>query len=280
MKNATDATLSKYMHLWGARSVPFSASPREDLFETESTTQARDLLQQTAALRSVMLLSGDNGVGKTSLVASWLTGLEPKAYMPLRITQASLSATGLLATLVGKFGRRPSNQRSPNLAHIEEAIASLGRTVPVLVLDDAQNYTASAMEEIRLLLGMNLSAQPVFALVLIADNYLIDALRLQSRRALYSRIAISYQLPALTPDQIEDYLLHCLKHAGIDRLCFDPLAIELIASASDGVPRTLNLLARSAWIEASSQKDNSITPDHVQAALKLVPVARDKISRA
>ena len=271
--------LSKYMRRWGARSVPFSGPCNGGLFQTDATRETQDLLQQTAALRSVMLLSGGNGVGKSTVVSDWIGHLEPKVYMPLRITQSSLSPSGLLATLVGKLGRQPSNQRSPNLRRIEEAVASLGRVIPVLVLDDAQDYTASALEEVRLLLGMNLSPVPVFSLVLIADNYLIDSLRLQARRALYSRIAVSYQLAPLLPEQVEPFLVHGLKHVGIDRQCFDPNASAMIASASDGVPRTINLLARNAWIEASKQKSESISPEHVQSALTLVPVARDKIAR-
>ena len=83
-----DSKLSGYMHAWGARSVPFQDQEEQPLFETEQTRQAVERLQQSAALRSVMLLSGDNGVGKSALVARWVRTLEPKAYRPLTITQA------------------------------------------------------------------------------------------------------------------------------------------------------------------------------------------------
>jgi hypothetical protein len=53
--------------------------------------RATTLLNQSAALRSLMLLSGENGVGKSALAGRWLRSLEPKAYFPVCITQASLS---------------------------------------------------------------------------------------------------------------------------------------------------------------------------------------------
>jgi len=56
--------------------------------------QALRQLHQTAALRSLMLLCGENGVGKSALAAHWLASLEPKAYLPMAITQASLSGHG------------------------------------------------------------------------------------------------------------------------------------------------------------------------------------------
>lgn len=276
MKNV-DSKLNKYMHQWGARSVPFTDRPKQQLFETEQSGEAIELLQQSAALRSVMLLSGDNGVGKSALVAHWSRALEPKAYRPLTITQASLSASGVLCTLLAKLGQVPGMQRAQNLARMEDALSRLGSVIPVIILDEAQQYTASAIEEIRLLLGLNLPPQPVFCLILIGDNYLLDTLRLQSRRALYTRIAVSYQLQALQPDQVEAYLVHELKQVGLDRPCFEAAAVEMIASASDGIPRTINLLARTAWIEASRQQHDTINTMHLQSALRLVPAAHDKI---
>jgi type II secretory pathway predicted ATPase ExeA len=277
MKNV-DKHLNDYLHRWGARSVPFTDQHEQTLFETEQTAAAVDLLQQSAALRSVMLLSGDNGVGKSALVAHWVRTLEPKAYRPLTITQASLSASGVLCTLLTKLGQVPALQRAKNLASMEDAVSRLGAVVPVIILDEAQNYTASAMEEVRLLLGLNLPPQPAFSLILIGDNYLLDTLRLQSRRALYTRIAVSYQIQAIPPGQVEAYLIHGLKQAGLERPCFEPNAIEMIAAASEGIPRTINLLARTAWIEASRLQHDTITTQHLQRALRLVPVARDKIS--
>jgi type II secretory pathway predicted ATPase ExeA len=52
---------------------------------------------------------------------------------------------------------------------LEKALAELGRLTPVLVLDEAQQYPPGALEEIRLLLGLNLTRQPTFALVLLGD---------------------------------------------------------------------------------------------------------------
>ena len=174
-----DPQLSAALHHWGARAVPFHDQPEQVPFLTPAWQEALRLLNQTAALRSVMLLSGDNGVGKSALAAYWLKQLEPKLYLPLVITQATLSATGLLAVLLHKLGQPTSLHRSHNLTAMEKALRELGRLTPVLVLDEAQQYPAGALEEIRLLLGLNLSCPPAFALVLLGDLYLQDTLRLQ-----------------------------------------------------------------------------------------------------
>ncbi len=185
---------------------------------TPAWEAALGLLNQTAALRSVMLLTGDNGVGKSALAAPWLESLEPKLYLPLAITQATLSATGLMAVLLHKLGQPATLYRNRNLVALEKALAELGRLTPVLVRDEAQQYPPGALEEIRLLLGLNLSRQPTFALVLLGDPYLQDTLRLQHHRALYSRIAARCTLPVLEPAQIEPYLAHGLRQVGPERL--------------------------------------------------------------
>jgi general secretion pathway protein A len=266
-----ERTLAQAAHAWGAQSVPFSDQPKAELFRTASMDRATALLNQSAALRSVMLLSGENGVGKSALAGRWLRSLEPKAFFPLCITQASLSGIGVLALFLQKLGKAAKHQRSTNLKLLEEAFAELGRTIPVLLLDEAQNYDISALEEIRMLLGLNLPEQPAFALVLVGDSYLLSALRLRSHRALYSRIAAHARIESLSRSEVQSYVEHQLRQVGIERPCFDAAAVELLASATEGIPRTINLVARAAWIEAAKEKSLQINAAHLQSALELVP---------
>ncbi len=274
--NNLDPKLNEYIHQWGARAIPFHDQEGRTPFETDQTRRAIEQLQQTAALRSVMLLIGTNGVGKSSLAAHWARKLEPSRYQPIIITQATLGASGLLSTLLSKLGEQPAGRRATNLVQLEKVITQLNGIIPVVLLDEAQTYHASALEELRLLLGLNLPAQPLFSLILIGDQHLRRTLRLQCHRALYSRIASISTLTPLTPDQVEPYLRHSLSQAGLERQLFEPAAIDLLSAASDGVPRTLNQLALSAWIEASKEQSSTITAQHLQAVIPQIPIALDK----
>jgi MSHA biogenesis protein MshM len=272
-----DPSLSLALRHWGARAVPFSDSDGVKPCLTPVWKENLALLGQTAALRSLLLLSGDNGMGKSALTGHWVGTLEPKAFYPVVITQATLSGSGLLAVLLGKLGQKPGLHRSRNLARLEESLKELGRVTPVLVLDDAQDYPPGALEEVRLLLGLNLPRQPVFALILVGDLYLQDTLRMAHYRSLYSRIGARVQLDPLDRQAVEAYLVHALSQVGLDRPCLSPAAIDLLAGASGGVPRLLNLLARCAWIAAARDEVNTIEAQHVQTALRLVPAAADKL---
>jgi len=66
MKNAPNLELSLLARQWGATGVPFGELSTQAWLETPQSQRALALLDQTATLRSVMLLAGPNGVGKTS----------------------------------------------------------------------------------------------------------------------------------------------------------------------------------------------------------------------
>jgi type II secretory pathway predicted ATPase ExeA len=269
MKNEID--LSLLARQWGATAVPFGLVNANDWLESPSAQKALGCLTQTAALRSVMLLCGPNGVGKSALVGRWMRGLDSRLFYPVCLTQATLSGTAILAALAVRLGKPASFHRERNLRLIEEALGELDRRILVVILDEAQNYSQPSLEEVRLLLGLNLPEQPAFALVLIGDEYLLASLKLRNQRALYSRLACQVNLAPWTPAQCAQYLNLGLGAVGLSPSVLEPAAGELLASASAGLPRSLCLLARAAWIAAATEKAQKILPAHVQAAIEQVP---------
>jgi type II secretory pathway predicted ATPase ExeA len=273
MKNTPNPDLSLLARQWGATAVPFGELSVEAWLDTPASQRAWRLLQQTATFRSVMLLSGPNGVGKSALVHRWLASLDPRLFAPLLLTQTTLSGSGVLSALTAKLGKEARGQRALNLRQIEAALLELGKIVPLIVLDDAQNLAYGSLEEVRLLLGLNLAEPPAFGLVLIGDEYLLGALRLRPHRSLYSRIACSLGLSPWTSAQVGQYIQQSLAAVGVSRPAIGPAALHLLTSASGGLARSLCLLARTAWIEAASAGLQNIEPEHVQAAIERVPAA-------
>lgn len=269
MKN--DIDLALLARRCGATAVPFGLVNAQDWLETPASQAAFTALSQTAALRSVLLLSGPNGVGKSALAGRWLRQLDSRLFYPLCLTQATLSGTAILSALATRLGKPLSFRRERTLQFLEEAFAELDRRIPVLLLDEAQNLSSASLEEIRLLLGLNLPEQPAFALILLGDEYLLNTLKLRHQRALYSRLARHINLPVWTPAQCAEYLVRGLEAVGLSAGALEPAASELLASASGGVPRSLCLLARAAWIDAASQGAPRVSPDHVQSAIQIVP---------
>ena len=102
--------LELYTRTWGATAVPFGPLAESQWMVIPAQERALSLLNQTVALRGVMLLSGGNGTGKSTLVGRWVRQLENRLYTPVNLTQATLSSSGLLASLargVGNTTREP-----------------------------------------------------------------------------------------------------------------------------------------------------------------------------
>lgn len=263
--------LELYTRSWGATAVPFGPLSETQWVSIPSQQRALTLLNQTAALRGVMLLSGGNGMGKSTLVGRWVRQLESRLYTPVNLTQATLSSSGLLASLARGLGKPASMRRERNLDELSSYLSEHDRQTLLVVLDDAQNSTHSTLEELRLLLGLNLPSQPAFALVLIGDEYLLGQLQLRNHRALCSRLGAHHLLTPWSLEEIQTYLKTGLEAVGINRRVFEPAAVDLLVRATAGVPRSVCLLARAAWLEAARIEAREVTAPTMQLALEQVP---------
>ena len=247
---------------------------------TNTKTPALEEHLRAWGLRGVMLLTGAPGSGKSTLIKTWMRGLEPKRHLPLLVTQSSLSASGVLEILLAKLGERPRFKRSASLVLLEKHLADIDPLTLVLILDDAQNYPAAALEEIRMLLGLGGRMRSAFALILAGDEYLLGSLRLSVQRALFTRISATAVLAPLSRHDIAPYLNWQVSRAGLERDIFEAAAIDLLAESSQGNPRTLNLLAQAAWLGAARSGATTIHSDHINSALGQVLAAIAKTTAA
>ena len=118
---------------WDARRIPFTD---KDWLSADPLDQALRQLDHSAALRSVLLIIGPNGAGKSALVSHWADQLDRRRFEPLILTQATLSGSSILAALTAKLGKNARCRRETNLALIEEALAELEHTIPVIILSE------------------------------------------------------------------------------------------------------------------------------------------------
>jgi type II secretory pathway predicted ATPase ExeA len=141
----------------------------------------------------------------------------------------------------------------------------------VVVLDEAQNLSATALEEVRLLSCDRRDTQPPFSLLLVGDEQLLPRLQMGINAPLLARLSFCLRLEPWTGEQLAGYVQARLEEVGIHTNPFEAPALQLLLQAGNGLPRLLNHLAQRALEEAAAQDSRTITAAHVQRALELLP---------
>jgi len=256
--------------LWGASHLPFGATV-EKPYASDTFKEIRHRLEQLVAVRACGLLHGPNGVGKTLLVQHFLKALPDKRYKPLVLSHSSVTGTDLLRLLCMELGQTARMRRSDNVLSIRQGWQQLDRLWPVIVLDEAQNLSATALEEVRLLSCDRRDTQPPFSLLLVGDEQLLPRLQMGINAPLLARLSFCLRLEPWTAEHLTGYVQARLHEVGIHTNPFEAAALQLLLHAGNGLPRLLNHLAQRALEEAAAQNSRAITPAHVQRALELLP---------
>jgi type II secretory pathway predicted ATPase ExeA len=269
--NAEKPTLAIALKtLWGATEMPFAEACLEP-YRHPAFDELERRLQQLCDIDASGLVYGPNGVGKSYLCGRFTEQLPEKRYKIVRLAHSSLSGSDLLRALCRQLDIQPKMRRSDNIANLHAAFDQLGSRWPVLVLEEAQNFSASALEEVRLLTCARPDTRPPFSLLLIGDDSLLARLQMGINRPLISRLGFALKLSQLDPTQSRDYLAARLRAVGIHANPFQDQALELLIQAGGGLPRAINHLAQRAIETAAAASSSSISPTHVQAALDRLP---------
>jgi general secretion pathway protein A len=162
-------------------------------------------------------------------------------------------------------------RRSDNVTNIHAALGQLGSRWPLLVLEEAQNFSASALEEVRLLTCARSDTRPPFSLLLIGEDSLLPRLQMRINHALISRLGFALALTRLEPAQSREYVSARLRAVGVHSNPFEDQGLELLIQAASGLPRAINHLAQRSIEAAAAAATPTIGAIHVQAALDRLP---------
>jgi general secretion pathway protein A len=269
--NNTVNTLEQTMKsLWGASSMPFSNVPTEPHLG-DSFLAARHRLTQLVSIKSSGLITGPNGVGKSFLLDQFLQQLSEKQYQSLVLTHSSLSGSGLLRALGKAWGQAALFRREDTIAQIYQVFEQRKERWPILVLEEAQNLSATTLEEIRLLACYPRNTAMPFSLILVGDDNLMHRLLMGVNRPLINRLSFSIKMQRLDQEHAQMYINERLKQVAIFQNPFEHNAALMLIQAANGIPRVINNLAQMAFENAAYQNSQQIDTKHVQFAIDQMP---------
>jgi hypothetical protein len=177
----------------------------------------------------------------------------------------------LLEAIVLDFGIDPTGMSKPVLLHrLGEFLVNQRKAgrLTLLVIDEAQNLSLPALEEIRMLSNLETEKSKLIQIILIGQPELRDKLALPQLEQLRQRITVSYHLLPLDADETANYVNHRLRRAAVGPAIEFPRPVtDLIHARSRGVPRIINVIADATLLFAYGVDRRDIDPSIVQEAL-------------
>ena len=266
----------QYEEFYGFAQSPFTLAPDPRfLYPSRSHEEAIRLLLQTIRRREgVAVLSGDIGTGKTTVCRTVLEQLDMTLFTSL-VLNPFLSGEELLREILLDFGvvsreavrsgRIIAASRHELISTLHEFLTSL---LPigasgVLIIDEAQHLSPQVLEEIRVLSNLETNRTKLLQIVLVGQLNLLDVLKQPELRQLDQRVSLRSVLSPLGRLELEAYVMHRLAIAGeMGQVAFDDAALDMVQTASGGVPRLINLICDRALM-IGAQSDARVISTHM-----------------
>ena len=263
-----------YLDYYGLREAPFSITPDPRfVFLSE---RHRDALAHLlygigqGGGGGFVQLTGEVGTGKTTLCRLLLEQLPENTRVAL-VLNPKLSPLELLETICEELRLDVAPRRGSLKALVDalntyllDAYAEGLRVV--LIIDEAQNLSIEALEQVRLLTNLETSTQKLLQIILLGQPELREMLARPDLRQLAQRITARYHLTPLDEEETEAYLRHRLAVAGSSRFPFTRLAVRKLHEHAGGVPRLINVIADRALVGGYAQDLAQLGERHVERA--------------
>ncbi len=274
-----------YEQFFGLTEIPFSLTPDPRfLWLSETHEEGLATLQYGITRRKgFVLLTGEVGSGKTTLLRATLEGLPDNVDSALIINTAGLGPLDLLKLIAaefrlrGRFATKADYIIALNTFLLERLASGLNT---VVIVDEAQNLTHEALEEVRLLSNLETETEKLLQIILTGQPELLDKLADRSLRQLRQRIALEHHVERLKPHEVVLYLEHRIDTAGGSYAeVFAPGSEKLFYDFSQGCPRLVNLLADRVLLSAFAKQVRPVPLTLLEQRAKEMVAARGGAAR-
>jgi type II secretory pathway predicted ATPase ExeA len=260
-----------YESFYGMREKPFSILPDPDLVYWGQSHRLGLAVLEFGVLNSAgfTVITGDIGSGKTTLVRYLLRRMADTTTVGV-VSNTPRSRDELLAWVLMSLNQPFEGSYPALLRRFQDFLYSeyaSGRHT-VLIIDEAQNLAPDVIEELRMLSNINADKDQLLQLVLIGQLELKQILRTAPLRQFAQRVSSDYQLKPLTLDEVPKYVSHRLRAVGGRADIFSYEACELIAQASGGIPRIINILCDTSLVYTYSMGSKTVGREVVREVIE------------
>lgn len=272
-----------YLEHFGLKEPPFRITPHTDFFFQGANRGAtlEALIYAITHDEGIVKVSGEVGSGKTMICRVLMERL-PSGVETIFLANPSLSRDEILYAIADELKLDTKDARlSRVLRGLQDHLIQLfarGRRF-VLLIDEAHAMPKETLEEIRLLSNLESKRHKLLQIVLFGQPELDEHLDTSDMRQLKERITHSFQLEPMVRADVASYLDFRMRSAGYrGPNVFSAGAIRLIAAASEGLTRRINILADKALLAAFASGGHGVTEKEVRRAVRDSEFNRRRIS--
>ena len=220
-----------------------------------------------------IVITGDRGVGKTTICRSFLEDLDSNVETAY-IDRSTSNPQKLLLYINAEFKIRP---RTGGIKGLADALNEFlmqkkleGRKVAVFI-DDAHKLDRDVLEQVRLISNLETSKEKLLQIILIGESKLSQMLNSNELRQIGQRVSVGYNIGPLSYDETVGYIHHRLTIASKGPpIRFDPKAVHRIYKHSGGIPRNINVVCHQALEIAYQRKLKFIDANIAKAAIRYI----------
>ncbi|KPP96584.1 XrtA/PEP-CTERM system-associated ATPase [Erythrobacter sp. HL-111] len=264
-----------YEQFYGLTARPFQLTPDPE-FWFESTTHRKAMSYLGYGLNQgegFIVVTGEVGAGKSTLVAHLMERIDREALTVAQVVTSSLDGEELVHVVAQAFGLSvEGHDKAGALGAIERFLqdeARAGRRC-LLVVDECQNLTLDALEELRMLSNFQLGSHPLLqGLLLGQPEFRRTLAHHPGLDQLRQRIIASHHLEALGEREVEAYVAHRLSRVGWkDRPIFAEGLLGALYLATEGIPRRINQVMNRLLLLGAIEEAEELTPAMLDAVIE------------
>jgi putative secretion ATPase (PEP-CTERM system associated) len=258
---------------FGFSAAPFQLSPDPSFFYGSRGHKRAHAYLQYGLYQSegFIVLTGEVGAGKTTLIRSLLGELDSNKVVATQLVSTQLDADSLVRAVATAFGIAVRDRdKAGVLAQLEAYLLGLVQEnrKALLIVDEAQNLAPAAVEELRMLSNFQVGNRALLQSFLVGQPQLRDLMRSPGMQQLRQRVIAAYHLGPLDPDETRAYIEHRLTHVGWQRdPRFEDAAFPAIYAHTGGVPRRINTLCTRLLLAAFLSEKHAIGAADVERVI-------------
>jgi type II secretory pathway predicted ATPase ExeA len=267
--NLKSQTILEY---FGLSREPFNITPDPGyLYLSAGHQQAlARLLYGIDARKGFIVLTGEVGTGKTTLIHALLRELEKRNTQSTLIFNTVGHSKDLLRDICEALGFAAFREERQSIHTYLKLVNQLllesfhkGKNV-TLIIDEAQNLSKSVLESIRLMSNFETSEDKLLQIVMAGQPELAVRLNLPSLRQLKQRVVLYHHLKPLNFSECGEYIARRLEVAGGSSSLFTPKALRTIYTSSGGIPRLINILCDNGMLTAYTLGERRVSSDVIR----------------